>query len=94
MSEEGSPNLDCMGVEDLQAFLEECRPSKIDATAIRLFPFCPPAEARNVVQTLEVYALLALQARDERRLGHIQRAIELEQDADLVYQRLPKWARW
>jgi hypothetical protein len=90
--ENNVPNMDCMDREELWEFWQRfTRPKRADARL--LFPDKPKGYI-GACQDLACYASNKATAIACRQSGNIQAALTYENIADLVYDRLPNWAKW
>jgi hypothetical protein len=92
MPEYDIPNLDAMDIEDVKAFRRACA-SDLDGKSKELFPD-QPAGCFEATYNLEGYASLKINAINARHEGRMDDALDYEHSADIIYTRLPVWARW
>lgn len=89
--ERGSPNFDCMSVEQLklckQAFLS-------DPEAVGRLLFSDEVNRTETVTTLLWYVKYKIYAMEFRLEGDVTHALKEEARADFEYNKLPKYARW
>lgn len=93
MSDEtGAPNLDCMTDSDLQEFAESPLREPV-RKARAMFPN-RPAGYVTARYELNNYAWNLIAARGCRKRGDIPGAQVYERICELIYERLPAFARW
>lgn len=89
--ERGSPNFDCMSIEELklckQAFL-----SDPEAAGKLMFP--DENSRGQAVATLLWYVKYKIYAVEARLCGNITAALTEEASADSAYADLPNYAKW
>jgi len=87
----GAPNLDGWCADDLMKFWNFARSSR------KLAAFMFPDNRKGRVLALCAlagYAANKATAMSCRASGNIKSALVYEKICDMIYQKLPKWARW
>lgn len=91
--EEGAPNLDDMGADDLKSFAVTVYSRRMYA-AESMFPDLDKPEALNAALALAEYAWRKLSAMQLRALGSVADALNYERQCDAIYSKLPDAAKW
>ena len=85
-------NLDALDFDELDALWRGVsdHPRRY---ALWLFPHRPKHYVR-AARLLALYAVESLQARRYRAQGHIADALKVEERCQVIYEKLPDYARW
>jgi len=87
-----TPNFDEMDVDDLSALAREAKKNPL-AFARKLFP-SRPHNFTKAARLIGDYVLHKAAAVDLRKDGYITDAVRHERSCDILYNQLPKFAKW